>query len=76
MWRGQSEEPMIQRSRFRGFNGLLCGAGGEAPCTVSAMEMIIPGTNDTYCTAYSITSVALELPDGDYKLLANGKPSW
>jgi hypothetical protein len=56
------------------FRGMLCGRGSEtSPCTVSAMEVAIPGDPAVYYTAYSITSVLRELPEGHYKLLVNGE---
>jgi hypothetical protein len=61
-------EPMTDRVSFP---GVVAGRDCHASCTVSATEVIVPGVR-IYFTAYSISDVSMELPDGEYQLLANG----
>ncbi len=53
--------------------GILRGEGQEATCTVSAMKVTLPGTNESGYMDYSIENVSKALPDGNYQLTAYGE---
>ena len=55
------------------FSGIIRGRRCEATCIVSATQVTVPGTGIIRHTDYSITDVSLELPNGQYELLANGE---
>jgi len=54
------------------FTGLLKGQGHEAECTVTAVEVRLPGTDAVAHTRFGIHSVSKKLPAGKYQLHVNG----
>jgi len=55
------------------FQGVLHGEGHEALCTVTMMEVTLPGTNESTYSNYSVKNVSKQLPDGQYQLLVRGE---
>jgi hypothetical protein len=55
------------------FPGILRGGRREATCTVLTTQVTLPGNAGVRHTDYSIRNVSLDLPNGQYELLANGE---
>ena len=64
---------MVSEKQPVTLQGVLRGQGKEATCTVSAVKVFLPGTNEFTYTDYDITSVSMQLPDAQYQLTVHGE---
>jgi len=54
-------------------SGIIRGAGGEATCTVYAMKVSLPGTDQFEYVDWSVKNMSVNLPDGPYQVSAFGR---
>jgi hypothetical protein len=62
---------MISPKKLVILSGTIRGQGHEAHCTLSALEVTLPGADFAAYAQYSVRTVSRRLPEGDYEVSVN-----
>lgn len=63
---------MNSAKRYVYLEGAIIGDGGEATCTVRALEVTLLATGDVAHSQFHVERVSTSLPEGTYDLIVNG----
>jgi hypothetical protein len=66
----------MSRPQLVSFQGTVSGAGGDAVCEGTALEVEHPSGIDVAHTGFRITRVTPQLPDGEYVAFIFGRRQW